>query len=441
MGKKVILMTYEPIPKAKYGGPGRILTLIKQYKATNPRRYAHIKILSILNLFLSRGTFLDKEKNREKWFVKNSRLNVKIISKFRIIFNNLGKTPYFLREILSLIYLYALILIGSYCIIKAKSIFKNARVLHFHDVFSFWSFYTASLLSRDTRKIYKKVTKILTLHSPGATFKEYGIAMRLRDSSLSCIILKQLERKAIVNSHALIFPSIYYTKHIINDLHLNLFKKDAKKKIYIVYNGIEGLLNLENFRPIKMTYKREVINKLRLPCDVKYLILSAGRIIRLKGFDLLLKVAEQLYPRYGTRFFFLVIGDGPLLDELRKKSPPNMLFLGFVSEKLKRQLFLACDIFVSPSRRSTFDLAILEAMSAGCAIVATDSGGNVEAISDAGIIVKTTVQDILRGLEKILRNESLLHYYQSAAYIRFKNNFSIETMMSKLLRIYNEFFN
>ena len=114
-------------------------------------------------------------------------------------------------------------------------------------------------------------------------------------------------------------------------------------------------------------------------------------------------VASRLFPRKGVQFLLdaldglpldgwevVVAGDGPMLPELRAQAQRLALpvhFAGFVKGAALEELYATSAIFVFPSLRDNFPVVLLEAMSAGCAIVTSNTSGMPEVVGDAGLLV------------------------------------------------------
>lgn len=73
----------------------------------------------------------------------------------------------------------------------------------------------------------------------------------------------------------------------------------------------------------------------------------------------------------------MVVGDGPLLGQLRR-AYPNVVFTGALRGEPLAQAYAAADVFVFPSRTDTFGLVMLEALACGTPVAAYP----VEAPSD-----------------------------------------------------------
>jgi glycosyltransferase involved in cell wall biosynthesis len=88
-----------------------------------------------------------------------------------------------------------------------------------------------------------------------------------------------------------------------------------------------------------------------------------------------------------------VIGDGPLLEEMKRRHP-SAHFLGKREGRELARLYASADVFVFPSRTDTFGLVLLEAMASGLPVAAYPVPGPVDVIGDSGAGV---LDEDLRG--------------------------------------------
>ena len=86
-----------------------------------------------------------------------------------------------------------------------------------------------------------------------------------------------------------------------------------------------------------------------------------------------------------------IAGDGIQRDRLSRLAARhhNMRLLGLVSTQRALDLLRGCDVFALPSTAEGLALSLLEAMAAGCAIVATDAGEDGRALGGAGVVIPT----------------------------------------------------
>ena len=71
-----------------------------------------------------------------------------------------------------------------------------------------------------------------------------------------------------------------------------------------------------------------------------------------------------------------LVGDGPNRENLEKHfAGTNTNFVGYLAGKELGSAYASADAFIFPSRTETLGLVLLEAMAAGCPVVAANSGG------------------------------------------------------------------
>jgi glycosyltransferase involved in cell wall biosynthesis len=149
------------------------------------------------------------------------------------------------------------------------------------------------------------------------------------------------------------------------------------------------------------------------PADRRKVILGVGRLSREKGFDLLIDAFSQLknqFPEWSVE----IAGQGPERVGLERLVLENELsarvrFLGQVADV--KSLFSRAEVFVLPSRHEAYPMALCEAMSAGCCVIASDCPSGVVEITGregAAVIVAPENTDALaQALERVLTNPAL----------------------------------
>ena len=70
---------------------------------------------------------------------------------------------------------------------------------------------------------------------------------------------------------------------------------------------------------------------------------------------------------------FVLIGDGPYLNKMRKKYP-DIIYCGSLSQEKIVEWFAKSDVFIFPSRFDTFGIVMLEALSCGVPVVSYNTG-------------------------------------------------------------------
>lgn len=117
----------------------------------------------------------------------------------------------------------------------------------------------------------------------------------------------------------------------------------------------------------------------RVPGD-RPLVIYLGRLIELKGVDLLLRAWHQLRPQATL----VIIGEGPARSALQQLAQRLSVAVHFVGTQLgrdKQHWLAAAQIAVVPSRRladgrrDSAPTVLLEILDAGCALIASDHSG------------------------------------------------------------------
>jgi phosphatidylinositol alpha-mannosyltransferase len=130
-------------------------------------------------------------------------------------------------------------------------------------------------------------------------------------------------------------------------------------------------------------------------------IFFLGRHEPRKGLDVLLASLTDLPD--DVRLW--VGGDGPQSAELRARyrSDPRIEWLGRISDEERAARMRGCTVYCSPSvRGESFGMVLLEAMAAGCALVASDLDGHRNVATDGVDALLAPVGDAA-GLAKALR--------------------------------------
>ncbi len=118
------------------------------------------------------------------------------------------------------------------------------------------------------------------------------------------------------------------------------------------------------------------------PDPGRFVVLAVARFYRRKRMDLLLEAARMLEDRI-PGFELRIVGDGPEGRRLRGLAPRSAKFLGTVSRRALALEYKRSDVFCLPSVQEGFGIVLLEAMAAGCAIVAASASAVPEVVPHA----------------------------------------------------------
>jgi glycosyltransferase involved in cell wall biosynthesis len=210
----------------------------------------------------------------------------------------------------------------------------------------------------------------------------------------------------------------------------------ARSKIAVIYNAVRF------GRPPLPTDSETARFALKLPPDA--LVLGTlGRLTEQKGQRMMLQAVASIARQVPSVMLFLA-GTGPLREDLESEATRlgiagRVRFLGLRRDRAT--LYAAMDIFVLPSRWEGLSLALVEAMGAGRAVVATDVGGNPEVVENGrtGLLVPSGDADTFAdALVKLALDRDLRSSLGSAAALEARSRFSIEQHVHQLAALYRQ---
>jgi glycosyltransferase involved in cell wall biosynthesis len=201
-------------------------------------------------------------------------------------------------------------------------------------------------------------------------------------------------------------------------------------RIQTIYNGLDLADWKTTVKPAKHTDE--------------ILVATVGNIRRVKGHDVFIKAAASVAAQFPNVHFSIA---GEVLEpdyfaELQGmvkdlKLTGRFHFAGGVTD-LKDHLAEA-DVFVLPSRSEGFSNAIIEAMAASLPVVATNVGGNAEAVLDGvtGFIVPPQDSDVLAtAIGRLLSDPARARQMGEAGKKLAAEKFTTEAMMIQITSVY-----
>lgn len=148
-------------------------------------------------------------------------------------------------------------------------------------------------------------------------------------------------------------------------------------------------------------------------------VLYVGRVEALKGFNILLDALEYL--PHGERLAITVLGavEEPELQQRARGIGVSIRFCGVVDATEVYRAFGDHDLFVFPTRMEACSMALLEAMGAGMAVLASDIPPNREVGADAiAYHHDGDARSLASELDRLLDDTQAIGALGSAAYRR-----------------------
>ncbi len=190
------------------------------------------------------------------------------------------------------------------------------------------------------------------------------------------------------------------------------------------------------------------------PDGGRFRLLTAGRLIPLKGFDLAIRAFRLFFEdvkreRQGMAAELMIVGDGP--EAARLRSLMDDLAMGdhvrLVNWMPREELFremAECDAFVFPSLRDGGGLVVVEAMAAGKPVVCFDlAGPGLHVTEDCGIKVaarspEQAVEDLAAAFRRLAWDAALRAEMGRAARRRAEQVYDWSRVAEHINRVYLE---
>lgn len=269
----------------------------------------------------------------------------------------------------------------------------------------------------------KKIIKIMSRRSKNYYFRNNKI-------------IKILESYFHKKTNCLLANS----KSVHSDLYLEC--KDHKK-IKILYNGVK--LQSENRTNISLKKITQIRKKFLLQDDDVIIVMLAN-FIPYKNHNLILNSIKELINKTTIQFKFLFIGQDRGIKKILVKSIDQLqisnrvCFIENVTNP--NDLIKVADISVICSLHEGFSNAILESMAMGLPVIASNVGGNPEAIKNNynGFIFDLKKSyELTNYLLLLIEDNKLRKKLGLNSIKRVEEHFNIDYCVSQYLKIYQSF--
>jgi len=279
-------------------------------------------------------------------------------------------------------------------------------------------------------------------------FKHYDI-VHFHEADLSFPLFSSLARKPkifhlhgfdrnFLKRYAL---SRFILKHVA-ELHICLTESMKRDLVGLGFNGdrirvLPNAVDIDYFSP---SGPRE-----------DNLVLFVGRISYIKGVHVLMESLSHLR----DPIHLVIIGPPDwdhkyvesmkkLIDKENKKGKHRITYLDGQDQSTLLGWYRKATIFVLPSLIEAFGVTLLEALSCGTPVVASNVGGIPEIIHDNedGVIIppnKST--ELAHAIQRLLDDKKTRSFLGQNGREKVTKNFSKKTTIRKLLKIYDEMIN
>jgi glycosyltransferase involved in cell wall biosynthesis len=208
-------------------------------------------------------------------------------------------------------------------------------------------------------------------------------------------------------------------------------------KVSVIPIGVPDAWPVADTSPIPAILSRRIGDK--------RIVLSVGRLVPYKGFDVLINAAQALSPEA----IVVIVGDGPLQSKLEKAIrvagvTDRVILAGRLSPAALQALFGQASLFCLPSntKAEAFGVVLLEAMTYGLPIVATNIPGSgvswVNHHEHSGLNVSiNSPQQLAEACNRILECPLLHDRLRQGSRLRYLDQFQEKTFIKRMIAVYH----
>lgn len=265
---------------------------------------------------------------------------------------------------------------------------------------------------------------------------EHGVFIRERLIAINSSEFSFFLKNFLIKFSECITKLAYYKTDVI--LSVNKFNLSWEKrygadpdKINVVYNGIDHTLFVPTPKPAQLQNTPTVV--------------AAARVFELKDIHTMIRACAVVAKEI-PNVKFLVYGDNNAVPAYTQSCnalikslslEKNFIFAGHHNNP--HELYCEGDLSILTSISEGFPYTVIESMSCGIPVVATDVGGVTEALTDdCGMICKPKDHEgIGNSVIKLLKDKDLREKMGVAARARVIENFTIDTFIHNYEATYN----
>lgn len=237
-----------------------------------------------------------------------------------------------------------------------------------------------------------------------------------------------------------------FCDHLICNAHeiarkINAYTWYPLEKIRVIPNGIPLLYSDEEIKKIRCQKRLE----LGITSD-DFVVGMVGRLVDVKNYPMAIKAFCSMRGNAKQRFRLLIIGDGPLRNELQsiaertpKPDSHTIHFAGEISNCVG--IYPAFDVFLNTSSSEGMSQALLEALSCARPVLATDVGDHQRILEGTelkcgAIMHRDDWQGLANHLSDYSKSPELLARLGGNALELQRNHYSLDSMLAQYDQLY-----
>jgi glycosyltransferase involved in cell wall biosynthesis len=211
----------------------------------------------------------------------------------------------------------------------------------------------------------------------------------------------------------------------------------APQRVRTIYSGLD--LSREDGKDYD---QKAICRKLGLPNDA-VLLGTVANLFPRKGYDVMLRALPAIVRAIPSVHYVIIgTGDGEYARTLRALCEQlgvarHVHFVGF--QEFVKPFLSALDLYVHPARMEGFGIAVIEAMAAGKAVVATNTGGLPEVVEHGrtGLLVATENPEALSvAVASLLQDKMRREEMGVCGATRVRERFDLKVSVTAMEQVY-----
>ena len=211
----------------------------------------------------------------------------------------------------------------------------------------------------------------------------------------------------------------------------------ARDRLRVVYNGVR----LDHVRNVPANTRERIRQSLNLAPD-RIVVAMVARLFPVKGHKGMLKMMPTI-AKACPNITLMIVGDGPeratletMVDELNLRA--NVIFIGHRNDV--PEMLAAADMAVMPSLSEGLGVAAIEALAAGKPVIAFDTGGLREVVTDGAdgrVVPAGDHAAFSEAVVSLAKDPQRLKTWGERG-VALTERFSVEAHVARLMQCYEE---
>lgn len=267
---------------------------------------------------------------------------------------------------------------------------------------------------------------------PRIIYTAHGWAFWEKRNPIALFIIRILSWMTVAFSHTTICISEFDRVNIG-------WMLGVQRKIAVIHNGIA---------PFPLIKRVSARNHLFTPNiqhvhDADFWLISIGELHPNKNYFMAIDSVAAYNHSHTRKIFYSIMSNGELRDSIEqyiiKHQIQDMVqLLGFVNEG--KQYLEAFDALYLPSKKEGLPYVLLEAGFAKVPVVASAVGGIPELVveNETGLLVDPeSVESSVSALQTLIADADLRTRISKQLYVRVSSDYSIDSMVQQVVRLYH----